>query len=178
MITLSPLASGLKVVGPNSTFVVFPKDTSAATDNTIVLLSIPEEVPSKNVISWPGEYNISNVTLRGIAHKEGQQVSFMAIMDDTKVAFLSTPLVDWSSDQIESAGDIDVLVMPIGDQRTTQKLIDEFDPRVLVLVPGSDGDPQDPTFKALGAKDDSIMSELKLKGSLPQEGRQVVILAK
>ncbi|MDB4978239.1 MAG: hypothetical protein JWM56_425 [Candidatus Peribacteria bacterium] len=177
MITFSSLTSGIKVTGPDKTFIVYPKSSEGASQSTQVLLSVPEEEPTANTISWPGEYNIGSVSLKGIAHRDGQQVSFVAIMDDVRLCFISSPLQQWSDAQMETAGNIDVLVMPTGDIKLIQKLVDEFDPRILVLVPGEEGDPEDPMFKALGANDASMMKEFKLKGGLPQEGRQVVVLA-
>lgn len=175
MITLSPAKTGLKVTGGSKPLIVYPGSAQNAPDQ-VVLLSVPEEEPGSHVLSWPGEYNFGDITIRGVAHREGQQVSFTAMIDGFRLGFLSGPLQDWSDAQLESVGDVDVLVMPLGEAKVVQKLVDEFDPRVLVVVPGEEGDPNDPLLKQLGAKPESKVKEVKLKGNLPQEGREVWVL--
>lgn len=173
MLTFSALDSGIRVTDGSASLVVFPRSASAGKDQ-VTLLSIPEEVPTEGVISWPGEYDTAGVTMRGIAHRDGQQVSFISVMDDTRLGFLSAPLQEWEQSQMETAGDLDVLVVPMTDAKLAQKLIEEFDPRVLILVPTGDAEASAALSKSLGATGESV-SEYKLK-SLPQEGREVVVL--
>jgi hypothetical protein len=143
----------------------------------MTFLSEAEEETTDGVISWPGEYNAAGVSIRGIGHKDGQQVSFVMQADGTRLAFLSSPLQDWTEHQIETVGDIDVLFLPAEDVKLVQKLVDEFDPRVIVVLPGKDKDETDSVFKAIGAKGVAAVDEYKLKG-LPAEGRDVVVLSK
>lgn len=173
MLTFSALDSGIRVTDGSASLVVFPRAAGAKAN--VTLLSVPEEVPTEGVISWPGEYDTAGVTLRGIAHNDGQQVSFIAVMDGTRVGFLSAPLQEWRQDQMETAGDLDVLVVPMTDAKLAQKLIDEFDPRVLMLVPTGDAEASTALSKSLGATSAPV-SEHKVK-ALPQEGREVVVLA-
>ncbi|MDD4319610.1 MAG: hypothetical protein PHW10_04790 [Candidatus Peribacteraceae bacterium] len=177
-LTFSSLGGlGFQCVGALRPLIVFPP--AASTDkNAIILLPAPEEDTNDNVISWPGEYNKGGVSIRGIGHTEGQQVSYIAETDGVRCAFLSSPLQDWTDKQMEVAGDIDVLVLPADEPKVAQKLIDDFDPRVLILLPGKDADAFDAIAKHAGVKPDSTMSEYKLKGTLPAEGREVVVLRK
>ncbi len=177
MITLTSLGSGsLSVSGLNKTLTVFPKDAlKAAKDNLIVLAATPQEDAPEGVISWPGEYHVAGTALKGIGHLEGQQVSYVVDCDGVRAAFLSSPLQDWTDKQLEFVGDIDVLVIPTNDAKLVQKLVDEFDPRVLILIPGEDKNAHASVMKVIGAKE--TVSEYKLKSSLPQEGREVVVLA-
>ena len=115
------------------------------------------------------------MSLKGVGHLEGKQVSYVAHIDGVRMGFLSAPLQDWSEMQIEAVGDIDVLVLPASETKLTQKLIDEFDPRILVLLPGKDKEALKAVEKVIGVKE--RVSEYKLKGSLPAEGREVVMLA-
>lgn len=173
MLTFTALSpTSFKLQNGDATLTVFPD--KAAKDG-ITLSALPEEKESKGVISWPGEYNMSGVSVRGIGHDDGKQVSYVADPDHVRCAFLSDPVNDWTDKQIEAVGDIDVMVMTAADVKLTQKLVDEFDPRVLILLPGKDKEALKSVEKVIGVKQRA--SEYKIKGSLPQEGREVVVLA-
>lgn len=169
--------TSLRLSNGGSPLAVFPEPvpTKADEKDGIVLLGVPEEKDRPGCISWPGEYNQGGVSIRGIGHDDGKQVSYVVDADGTRVAFLSSPVKDWTEKQIESVGDIDVLVLPATDVKLTQKLVDEFDPRVLVLLPGKDSNALKSVEKVIGVKERS--AEYKIKGSLPAEGREVVVLA-
>lgn len=160
----------------DATLTAFPDaaDAPKADKNGIMLAAIPEEKESPGVISWPGEYNVKGVSIRGIGHDDGKQVSYVADPDHIRCAFLSEPVKDWTDRQIEEVGDIAVLVLPTADVKLTQKLVDEFDPRVLILLPGKNKETLKAVEKVIGVKE--RVSEYKIKGSLPSEGREVVVL--
>lgn len=145
-------------------------------EGTMVLLSHPEEEPTDGVISWPGEYDFSGVLIRGLGHEDGRQVSFVVVADGTRFAFLSTPLHKLSDFELSQIGDIDVLVLPCDDAKLVQELIDAIDPRVLIPLATKDEKVFQEVLKACGAQGKEAVDEYKLKGSLPAEGREVVIL--
>lgn len=177
MLTLTSLALGsFKVSGAGKPLIVFPADAAkAADDSTIVLASVPQEQSKDGILSWPGEYHVAGVAVKGIGHLEGKQVSYVVTADGIRLAFLSSPLQEWSDKQVEFVGNIDVLVIPTSDAKLVQKLVDEFDPRVLILLPTKDQAEHSAVMKSIGAKE--TVSEYKLKSSLPQEGREVIVLA-
>lgn len=144
-------------------------------DGAINLISSPQEFPSREMLSWPGEYDVAGISVRGIGHQEGQRISYVADIDGTRIAFPCAPLEEWEEIDVEHLGDVHVLVLPAEDVKKCQKLLDEVDPRVLIVVPGSDGSLHPDVLKACGAADKEHVSEYKLKGSLPQEGREVVV---
>lgn len=162
----------VRVVGGEMPVVSFPSKPVAGAIN---LLPSPQESPSREMLSWPGEYDIAGVTVRGIGQMEGQKVSYAIEAENIRIAFLSTPLMAWEDSDIEHLGEVQVLVLPTDDLKLCQKLIDEIDPRVLILVPGADGQLNQEVIKAAGAADKPHESEYKLKGSLPQDGREVVV---
>lgn len=168
----------LRVNGAEKPVLVFPADSADAMKDGITLLSSPEEELRDGVVSWPGEYNEAGVSLRAIGHSDGQQVSYIAEADGIRCAFLSSPLQDWTDKQLELAGDIDVLVLPTDDVKIAQKLLDEVDPRIVILLPTGNRAAYDAIAKLVGAKSESVTGEYKLKGSLPAEGREVVVLKK
>jgi hypothetical protein len=172
-LTFSPLGGpSLKITGGNKPIVVFP--TKIYSD-TINLLAAPEEQPPKEAISWPGEYDIAGITVRGVGQLEGQKVSYLVEADGVRCAFPASPLEEWSEYDIERLGDVHVLVLPGENLKACQQLIDEIDPRILILVPAKDGTIHPDVLKHCGAQDKEAVSEFKLKGALPAEGREVVV---
>ncbi len=175
MLTIKALSGSSVSLSDGKTDVVaFPKKPAA---NAVTLLSTPEEEPTNGVLSWPGEYDIGGVAIRGIGQQEGKKVSFLVHMDDVRVALPSSPIEEWSQEDIERLGDVAVMVLPAENPKHAQALIEEVDPRVLILVPGSDGTLDADVVKAAGAAGKEAVSEYKLKGALPSEGRETVVLS-
>ncbi|MFA6039690.1 MAG: hypothetical protein WCV62_02795 [Candidatus Peribacteraceae bacterium] len=178
-LTLTTLGgSSLRISGAERPVLVFPDSSKIDGKEVLALLANPEEEIREGVISWPGEYNAAGVSMRGIGHGEGQQVSYVVELEGIRFGFLSSPLQDWTDKQLEMVGDIDVLVIPAEAQKVAQKLIDEFDPRILVLIPTNDKEAYAAIAKLVGVKPESTMSEYKMKSTLPAEGREVVVLRK
>ncbi len=67
-----------------------------------------------------------------------------------------------------------MLALPAADSKLTQKLVDEFDPRVLIILPGTEKGALGAIEKVIGVKE--RVKEYKIKGSLPSEGREVILL--
>lgn len=155
---------------------VFPVSAGKSVpEGTIVLLAHPEEVPAAGMISWPGEYDFNGVSIRGLGHKEGAQVSFVVVAEGIRYAFLSSPLHKFSDFELGLIGDIDVLALPCDDVKVVQELIDSIDPRVLIPQPAKDEKIFQEVLKVCGAQGKEATEEFKVK-SLPAEGREVVIL--
>jgi hypothetical protein len=174
MLTFTSLGgTGIRLTGGEKPILVFPPDSVKKDADMTILLSLPEEDPVSAIVSWPGEYSIANASIRGIGHTEGRQVSYVVELDGVRTAFLSSPLQDWTDKQLEMVGDIDVLVLPTDEVKLVQKLVDEFDPRALLLIPSQD---VQEVVKTIGAKE--TVSEYKLKGALPAEGREVYVLSR
>ncbi len=165
--------ASVKCTGGSMPVLSFP---AKPLDGAVNLFASPEEAPTRERISWPGEYDVSGITVRGIAQMEGQKVSYMVENDGVRTAFISAPLEDWEAIDIEHFGDIHVLVLPAEDAKKCQTLIDEIDPRVLILVPGLDGSIHPDVLKAAGAQGKEVTKDFKLKGIGAAEGREVVIL--
>lgn len=175
MITITSLGSQtIKCDVHGSTVVAFPD--SPVKDANLSLLSAPEEEVKKGVISWPGEYDVGGIAIRGIGHEEGQKVSYVIDDGNVRIAFISTPLHNWTDHNIELLGDVDILCLPADDVKIAQKFIDEVDPRVLIPLPTKDEATFAELLKAVGAQGKEMESEYKLKGGLPAEGREIVIL--
>ncbi len=180
VLTFSSLnGSTVRCATGSRTLVFFPeKGTDRGNlKDALMFLPTPEQEPSENTISWPGEYHEGGIAIRGVGHNEGKQVSYVVEIDGTRCAVLSLPLQDWTDHELEIAGDIDVLVLPSDGVKLAQKLVDEFDPRALLIVPGNDGKIDADLLRACGAQGKERTKEYKIKGSLPAEGRDIVVLA-
>ncbi len=170
-----PKDGTLRIESGETTVAVYPEKAGGGAN--VTLLSNPEENPqTPSTVSWPGEYDFGGVSLRGIGHGEGSQVSFAATMDGMRIAMPSSPLQDLSDRDLELIGDAAVLVLPCDDAKLAQKLLEEIDPRVLIPLPGKDKAAFDAVLKAAGAVGKETVSEYKLK-QLPAEGREVVLFS-
>lgn len=177
MLTLSLSKDGfLQIDGGPKPVTVFP---AKPLPGGVSIISVPiKDNTEQEVISWPGEYDVAGITIRGIGHDEGEKVSYMVEVDSVRFALPVSPLHDWKEEEIEDLGDIHVLVLPADDPKKCQKLLDELDPRILVIVPAEDGTVHADVLKACGAQDQESVKEHKIKGSLPVEGREVVVFGK
>lgn len=143
--------------------------------NALNLLSKPEEEPSKDTISWPGEYDVGGISIRGIGQQEGGHVSFVCEAEGVRFAVLPAPLQDWTDHEFEVLGDVAVLAIQGNDPRVVQKIVEEVDPRVIIPLSSEKSTTND-VLKVIGAMGTAAVPEWKLKGALPAEGRQVIVL--
>ena len=97
-------------------------------------------------------------------------------VDGVRAAFIAAPFEEWTDHEIELLGEVDVLVLPNDNPKIAQKLIDELDPRLLVLVPNADGKFDSELLRSCGATGKEHVKDFKLKGSFSAEGREVVVL--
>lgn len=173
MFTLSPLSgSGVRMTGAEKALSIFP---AKQRPDDINLISAPEESMTEGVVSWPGEYDMAGITIRGIGHSDGQQVSYLVENDGIRCAFPSTPLQEWKDEDIERLGDVHILVLPAENPKACQKLLEDVDPRMLVIIPGGNGKMDHEVIKACGAAGKEVVSEAKIKGSFAAEGREVLV---
>ncbi len=175
MITFSSVeGSACSVKTDTATFEVFP---AKVPKDTWCLLSHPEEeLLNKQAINWPGEYDFEGVTVRAVGQEAGKQVSYACHTENIRIAFVDTPVLDWTDTEIEKLGDIDVLVIAADNPKKITPLIEAVDPRVIILFKVKGGDLAG-TAKTCGATSVQPVSEYKVKlSSLPQDSRQVVVL--
>ena len=161
------------VTSPQCTFTVFP---AKPLDGQWCLMSHPLEELKDKQLSWPGEYDFGDVTVRAIGQQDGRQVSFGGTVDGLRCAFIGSPLLEWSDAELESLGDIDILLIAAEHPKRVLAIVESVDPRVVILYKTSGGDLPG-TTKALGLSAVEAVSEFKVKpGTLPTDSRQVVVL--
>lgn len=173
MLTISYTGgSSFRISGGPKALSAYPEKIVAG---DVTLLAAPEEEMSENTVSWPGEYDYAGITIRGIGQADGQQVSFFADVDGIRCALPSSPLQEWKDEDIEKLGDVHILVLPAENPKVAQKLLEDVDPRMLILIPGKSGKMDPEVVKHCGGTGKEIVDEVKIKGGFSAEGREVVV---
>lgn len=123
-------------------------------DVAAVLVSHPDEAgvaaklfPEVFVIAGPGEYEIKDVLVRGVAAHNGDAKILYALEDEgVTLAYLSdTNQAEISDEQLDALGTIDVLFVPVGgkntlDAKRAMHLVQEIEPRIVIpIMYGSEG---------------------------------------
>lgn len=103
-----------------------------------------EESTGRFVIDSPGEYEISEVSVRGIAAQrhidtEGKAATIFSIKSgDLSVGFLGHIDGKLSDEQLEQIGIVDVLILPVGgsgytlDAVAAVKLVKDIEPKIVI----------------------------------------------
>ena len=172
---------------------------SIAKSGEIVLCTGPHGTfrDAKIVIDQPGEYEVSGVSINGIAARahideENQFNStiYKLIMDDVRIAVLGHVYPELTEDQLESLGTVDVLVIPVGGNGYTLDpvgalhLIKEIEPKLVIPTHYADKELNFPVpmqsledaLKGLGMEPKETTPKLKIKAGELSELTQLVVL--
>lgn len=194
----------LKVISKKATLVIDDNVNASgkliATDKDIVLYSssVADSAKSHFLISGPGEYEVSEVSISGIpsrSHMDEENkhsnTIYKVVIEDTKVGFIGHAHPDLSESQLEAIGTVDILVIPVGGNGYTldgigaQKIIKEIEPKVVIPTHYDDGltkyeVPQAPlqdALKAITAEIPDTLESYKIKNSDSfGEGTAIVVL--
>lgn len=173
-------------------------------DGDIALFSNSEhgkiDTKTKMFIDQPGEYEVSEVSLQGIAARSHMDeagkksaIIFKIIADDMRIAAVGHIYPDLSDAQLEAIGTVDVLIVPVGGNGYTLdpvgalKLIKKIEPKI--IIPTHYGDkaikypvPQqtlEEVLKGLAMEPKETLPKLKAKPSeLLSDATQLIILEK
>jgi L-ascorbate metabolism protein UlaG (beta-lactamase superfamily) len=153
----------------------------------------------KMVIDQPGEYEVSDISIQGIAARAhidepDQQTATMykVIGADVRVAVLGHIFPELSDDQLEALGTVDVLFIPVGGNGYTLDsigalgLIKKIEPKVVIPTHYADKDlkysvPQQElheVLKNLAMEPRERVAKLKVKAGEMADTTQLVILEK
>jgi L-ascorbate metabolism protein UlaG (beta-lactamase superfamily) len=150
----------------------------------------------KLVIDYPGEYEVSDVSIRGVAARahideDGKNaVVYRLMMEDLRIAVLGHIYPDLSEDQLEAIGTIDVLFVPVGGNGYTMdgigalKLIKKIEPKLVIPTHYADKNinypmPQqdlESVLKNMSMEPKETVSKLKLKAGDLAETTQLIVL--
>lgn len=184
-----------KVLFDPAVSVVGGKDVSV--DGAIMVLTedrfAPKTASPKLAFTGPGEYEASDVALRGIAAKrhidsdeEGLRATiYRMTIGDIRIAVIGNIAPRLDDDQLESLGVIDLLVLPVGgggltlDASDAATIARQVEPKAVVPVHYADSSlkyevPQEDVdifVKELGAGVIEAGAKHKIKGSsgLPEQ---------
>lgn len=151
----------------------------------------------KVTINQPGEYEVSDTSIQGIAtraHMDETGLStatiFKIIGEDIRVAVLGHVYPELSDKQLEALSTIDVLIVPVGgngytlDALGALKLIKKIEPKIIIPTHYDDPAikfevPQQPleeALKSLAMEPGEPLQKLKLKAGEIAETTQLIVL--
>jgi L-ascorbate metabolism protein UlaG (beta-lactamase superfamily) len=154
---------------------------------------------AKIVIDMPGEYEVSNVSIHGVAARahmdeEDKQTAtiFKIVADDIRLVVVGHVYPELSDHQLEALGTVDILVIPVGGNGYTLdgvgalKLIKKIEPKLVVPTHYADKSlkyevPQqslDEAVKALAMEPKETVAKLKVKPVDLTDNTQLVVLEK
>jgi L-ascorbate metabolism protein UlaG (beta-lactamase superfamily) len=147
------------------------------------------------VVSRPGEYEISDVLIIGIAtfhdreggKKRGKNVVYLMEIDEVAVCHLGDLGHVLTSEQIEDIGNVDVLLLPVGGVSTLNapmaaEVVRQLEPKVVIPMHYKtpalkwELEPVDRFLKEIGAKQVSSQPKLSVTKSNLPAGSQVFLL--
>lgn len=102
-------------------------------------------IDAKIIIDMPGEYEVSNISIQGVAARArtdetGKETAtiFKVIADDVRVAITGHIYPELADTDLEALGSIDVLIIPVGgngytlDSVGALKLIKKIEPKIVI----------------------------------------------
>lgn len=165
----------------------------------IALFTGKHEAPKvdvKFVIDQPGEYEVSDISIQGVAARAHlDETGFNATMfkiigDDIRLVVVGHIYPELSDAQLEALGTVDVLVVPVGGNGYTldaigaAKVIKKIEPKLIIPVHYEDKAvnyevPQSPleeAIKVIALEPKEPVAKLKLKSTELSETTQLAIL--
>jgi L-ascorbate metabolism protein UlaG (beta-lactamase superfamily) len=153
--------------------------------------------PAKIVIDQPGEYEVSGVSLYGIAARahmdeEGKKTATMykIVWEDLNILVTGHIYPELSDAQLETIGMIDVMIVPVGGNGYTMdgigalKIVKKVEPKLTIPTHYDDSKltfpvPQQPleqAVKALAMEPKEPVAKLRIKAAELTDVAQLVVL--
>lgn len=107
---------------------------------------------AKMIVEGPGEYEVGDISIRGIAAQRhidqhvGGTTMYTIVANGIRIALLGNIAPSLSDDQQEELGVVDILVVPVGgngytlDSVNASKIVRQVEPKVVVPVHYEDAD--------------------------------------
>lgn len=156
-----------------------------------------EKAEVKLLIDQPGEYEVSDVSIQGIAaraHIDNEDIQtatiYKIIAEDIRIVALGHIMPDLNDTQLEVLGTVDVLIIPVGGHGYTLdaigalKLIKKIEPKMVIPTHYADPAIKYPVpqaelidaLKELAMEAKEPVAKLKLKAGELGEITQLVVL--
>jgi len=141
-------------------------------------------------VTDPGEYDIKGVTITGIPLKQEDKFVTIFLVESEDIRILNLTHIkefNLSEEELESLGDIDVLILPVGGNTvmsasTASKAVNAIEPKIVIpshyKMSGLilDLDPIEKFVKEMGGKKEELDKLSLKKKDLSEEGVKLVIL--
>jgi L-ascorbate metabolism protein UlaG (beta-lactamase superfamily) len=148
------------------------------------------------ILDWPGEYEKEGIYFKGIhsfhntKEDEEQLENIIFLIDSGGIRFchLSAQGTKLTPEQLEQAGDVDVLFVPVGkagsmDAKKAKEVVEQIEPRIIIpMAYYTSGDrqgldPLDNFLSIMGAKGLETVDVFAVKkGELPEDNSRIVVL--
>lgn len=169
---LSPSSVGLKNPRITSDIVIFSS------------LEDEKKISSEAfVFSSPGEAEIKNVFIHGVAHFEGKNLRpiFKIALEDLRICFLGEISNELSEEELDRLGEVDVLVCPFSEKilnsKKAKKIIEQIEPCLVIPSCWENRNALVTFIKEVGLKEKEETDRLKIKKKeLSLEKTELVIL--
>lgn len=171
----------------------------ASAKDIVLSTGVGEPVESAHfVIDHPGEYEVSDVSVQGIAARshmdEAKQTSttmYRIILDGVRIAVTGHIHPDLTDRELEALGTIDILIVPVGGNGYTldgvgaQKVVKEIEPKIIIPTHYDDKalsyevpqTPLDDALKGLAMEPADRVDTLKIKSSVDLgEGTRLIVI--
>jgi L-ascorbate metabolism protein UlaG (beta-lactamase superfamily) len=153
--------------------------------------------PAKIVIDQPGEYEVSGISIYGIAarahmdeEKQFSATMYKIMADDQKVLICGHVYPELSDAQLERIGMVDIMIVPVGGNGYTLdgigalRLIKKVEPKLVIPTHYEAKDlayvvPQqslEQAVNALAMEPKESVAKLKVKSTEVGEGTQLIVL--
>lgn len=173
---------------------------SITQDGDILLLSNPGQTKkpkAKFVSNLPGEYEVSNVSIRGIAARSHiaekdnkDSIIYKLIINDLRIGILGHIYPSLDDNQLEALGTIDVLIVPVGgggytlDGTGAISLIKKIEPKIIIPTHYKDSGIKYPVpqadletaLKAMSLDVSDTLDSYKPKGLETIENTRLIVL--
>lgn len=171
-----PPESGYKFAKPAADIITLSSREDSGYNAVEVVAGTPR------VLDAPGEYEIGGILVTGVATKgpnDARNVAFVVEVDGIRVGHLGLLTSAPTAAQIESLGDIDVLLLPAGggnalSPKLAQDLMTKFDPHLAIPMnyrtdaESLDLEPLENFLKETGAKPEPQARLQVTRNSLPE----------
>lgn len=150
----------------------------------------PEAGKGPKILDWPGEFEISNVSIEAFPPNGEPMNFFIFVLDGIKICHLAYLSHELSDEVLDHIGDVDVLMVPVGgsevlDGKTAQKVVEAIEPRVVIPMLYAATDTKlkiggaEEFLKAMGKTEREPVEKFSIssRSSLPEESMEFVLLA-
>ena len=193
-------ANCVRLSAKKANVVIDDLEGTVAKAGDIALFTGVHEPPKTDVklyIDQPGEYEVSDISIQGVAARahmdeagKNSATIFKVTAGDLKVVFVGHIYPELNDQQLEAIGTVDILVVPVGGHGYTLDavgalhIIKEIEPKLVIPTHYSDKAvkydvPQatlEDALKELAMEPKETVAKLKLKSGELSDVMQLVVL--